>query len=522
MLKFKMLVTLLSACCLLSAPVQAKKLTLIYVPLDNRPVCTDYVTRTMAAIDCKLILPPEKLLADQNKNSNPEAIWEWLQTKAPKAEAAVISVDTLIYGGLVASRTHNFDKTLLEQRVKRLGDLHKALPIELYAFSTIMRTPRASKGRVEPPYYNELGPAIFTYSELLDKESQKPLKENDQVLKQVLERNLPKAAITDWLNRRQKNFEINKAVLQLVRQNRFHYFALGKDDNAPLSATHMEASQIAFDTFDMSPDTFQLIDGVDQLGLLLLTRAYNEASGLKPKVYPLYAPGPGQTTLPQYSDAKLQDSVPTQIKAAGATLTTSAENADLILAINSPDNGIVQDSTGDENQFFPNLANKRFINTLSNYMTKGYKVSLADISYSNGADNGFMHTFANSTDLGVLQAYNGWNTADNAIGYAIAQGVLAPYMPISKRKLLLKERLIDDWFYQSNARKQIASQLEQNNREAQKYDLGKLEGQVLNSVSQTCQKLAKNYSITRDTSFNLAFPWKRLFEIKVTVKPDKK
>ena len=521
MYKAKKILALAAACCLWVAPAQAKKLTLIYVPLDNRPVCTDYVIQTMAATDCKLILPPEKMLANGDKDANPEAIWEWLQTKAPKADAAVISSDSLIYGGLVASRTHEYSSSLLEQRIKRLSELKKALPIKMYIFSTIMRTPRASKGRVEPPYYSEIGPALFAYSGILDQAEEHHLKARDQILQHVLERNLPKEAVNDWFGRRAKNLQVNEELINLSMKNHFHYLAIGKDDNAPLSATHMEARKLAVDSFSLSKDSFQIIDGVDQLGLVLLTKAYNEAHGYSPYVYPLYSPGPGASTLPQYSDARLQDSVPQQIIAAGGTVASSPQQADLLLAINTPDNGIVQDSTGDENKFFPNQANKQFIATLKNDLTKGYKISLADISYSNGADNGFMHTLANNINLAELQAYNGWNTADNAIGYAIAQGLLAPYMKPEVKEALLKERLIDDWFYQSNARQNITAVLEQTNRASLKYDLGNSEAQILAAAIKDCRQLADQYSFTKGTNFKLSFPWKRLFEVNVPVKPIK-
>ena len=45
----------LCAAVLLPATASAKKLTLLYVPLDNRPVCVDYVKETMEAVDLSLI-----------------------------------------------------------------------------------------------------------------------------------------------------------------------------------------------------------------------------------------------------------------------------------------------------------------------------------------------------------------------------------------------------------------------------------------------------------------------------------
>ena len=504
--------------CLLPAAVQAKRLNIIYIPLDNRPVCAAYVEQTMEAADCNIIMPPEKYIATNDKNGDPEGIWEWLQTKAPRADAAVVSTDSLIYGGLVASRTHNYTKQQLEERVKHLYELKTTLPIKLYTFSTIMRTPRASKGRVEPAYYSSIGPSIFAYSELLDKKDQGKLSPAEALKMLALERNMKKAELGDWLERRKKNLWVNQELIRMARSGKFHYFAIGKDDNAPLSSTHMEGRKLSLSTFDMSNDSFQILDGVDQLGLLLSARAYNEAHGVKPSVYPLYAPGAGAKTLPQYSDARLQDSVPQQIIAAGAVQTAAPDSADLVLALSTPQDGIVKDATAADNQPFASAGNKNFVGILGQLLRSGRNVSLADISYSNGADNGFMSLLANSINLQPLAAYNGWNTADNAVGYAIAQGLIARDMSSEARSRLLRQRLIDDWFYQSNARRSISNELEKHNREDLKYDLATEEKNILQQITADCQSMANSYSITRGTKFTLSFPWKRLFEVDVEIK----
>lgn len=504
-----------AALCMLNIPGQAKELTILYVPLDNRPVCAEIPKETLEAAGCKIIMPPEEIIASHTASGDPEKIWEWLVKKAGRADAAVISTDALIYGGLVASRTHNIDDDILAKRVARLSTLPKALPIKIYAFSTIMRTPRASFGNVEPEYYSVVGPAIFKYSQLLDKSDNGKLSLDEQLTKQALERNMQDNNLGDWLKRRQKNLQVNLELTDIAARKYFHYLALGKDDNAPLSATHMEARKISWKTFNTSKDILQILPGVDQLGLLLLTRAYNEAHNTVPKIMPLYSPGAGANTLPQYSDTILYDSVPQQIIAAGAQVVHNKAQADFILALNTPANGIMQDSTSDTNQFFASMENKKFIQQLNGLIDKDYKISLADISYSNGADNGFMHNFANGGRLNKLYAYNGWNTADNTVGFAISQGILALDTPRTKLDDIIRQRLIDDWYYQSNARCQVSDLLDKHSREDLKYFMGSAEKPILNEVSKNCHTLAKQYNFTRNSKFDLSFPWNRLFEIDV-------
>ena len=114
----------------------------------------------------------------------------------------------------------------------------------------------------------------------------------------------------------------------------------------------MEARYIKRDAFGLSDQIFQIIPGVDQLGMLLLTRAVNEKNREHPLVYTYYAEGTGRTTIPQYSDSTLGESVPEQILVADARPTVNAAEADFILAVNTPKDGVMMDSTAPSNQFF--------------------------------------------------------------------------------------------------------------------------------------------------------------------------
>lgn len=496
--------------------------TLLFLPLDNRPVCSSYVVQNMEAAGYKVLVPPEKFLASFDRNGNPDELWNWLVKRAPQADAAVISTDSLIYGGLVASRTHQEPQAVLEKRLQRLDDLKSQSNIKLYAFSTLMRTPRASFGAVEPPYYSKIGPAIFRYSELSDAEDLSGLKLKDSLTKKVLEKNLPPSDLNDWLTRREKNLNINTQLTQMARKNRFHFLAIGKDDNAPLSHTHMEARKLTQNTYDLTQRAFQIVPGVDQLGLLLLTRASNELKRYQPKIYAFYAEGHGSRTLPQYSDMTLGQSVPQQILAIDGRTVTSAAQADIVLALNTPHDGIMMDSTSPSNQFFSSPQNRKYIGQLKTILDTDVKVSLADVAYSNGADNGFMNELANSGQLERLSAYNGWNTADNTIGFAICQAVLMPQMPQTEANKLMQIRIIDDWFYQANARRDATNFLESKNLKSAAYLLGPAQKSIHDLALNVCQDLSARYSFTKQSNFDISFPWDRLFEVDVELKKPKK
>ncbi len=315
----------------------------------------------------------------------------------------------------------------------------------------------------------------------------------------------------DWNRRRSVNYKTNERLISLCKDKLFHYLAVGKDDDAPLSQTHMEARHLEHFAGGLTSNRFQVIPGVDQLGLLLVTRAINELSGESPKIYVSYAPGKGGSTIPLYSDESVTTSVTKQITASGGKKINTPQQANLILAINTPENGICQDSTSNENAPYASSANKKFVAALST-MTKRHPVALADISYANGSDNGFMYQLEKKNLLDDFVAYSGWNTADNSIGYALAQGQLSQKMSFKDREKLLKIRYLDDWLYQANIRYRVALAIDKQDFKL-KYDLGKYYNKVLGATNVLFAKYIQDEPYLKGTDYMIEFPWNRLFEI---------
>lgn len=489
---------------------------IIYIPLDNRPVCLDYVQDTATKAGYHLTIPPVNLLANYKDNGNISELWQWLEKEAPGARAAVLATDALTYGGLVASRKHEYTTRFLTEKIMRMQSLKVMNPaLKTYAFSTIMRSPRQSIGDVEPSYYEYFGPNIFRLSQLNDKEDTQTLTHTEILEKANLLKKIPSYALLDWNTRRDTNFKTNQQLINMVKDNDFQFLAIGKDDCAPLSQTHMESRHLAKYASSVSHNKFQIVPGVDQLGLLLVARAINELNGDHPKIHVIYAPGKGGSTLPLYSDETVQASVSHQITTMGASETLKKEKADLILAVNTPYDGFCLDSTSNENAPYGSIYNKTFAKELSS-LTIVQRVALADISYANGADNGFMLELANRNLFSRFASYSGWNTGDNSIGFALAQGLLAAKMTEEDKNRLLKVRYLDDWIYQSNIRYKLALDIDKHSFEL-KYDLGKYYNKVLGATNTLFTSYVQYEPSLNGTVYTIEFPWNRLFEIDVKV-----
>ena len=111
---------LLGALLTISQSAIAANGTLLFVPLDDRPVCLDYTVETMKAAGWDVKTPPREYISGAIKKGEPDKIMDWLEENGKTSTAVVASSDALIYGGLVGSRTHEIPQEILQKRAERL------------------------------------------------------------------------------------------------------------------------------------------------------------------------------------------------------------------------------------------------------------------------------------------------------------------------------------------------------------------------------------------------------------------
>ena len=312
---------------------------ILYIPHDNRPVVVEQTIEVIERAGYKVITPPKEILGSREDFGNPDRLWEWLDRNTKKdIKAAVISSDAMLYGSLISSRKHNYDKQLILERAELFRDFrkkNKKLPI--YVFGSIMRTPRnaLSSGYEEPDYYRHYGANIFRYTALIDKLEVEGLtpRENKEIV--FLQKLIPERALNDWQERREKNFEANEKLIDMANEKIFDCLLLGRDDNAPFSQTHMEGRNLAKYGEKITKNRYQTIAGIDEMGLILLTRAIHDHTNDKTSVFVSYNTGAGGKTIPTYSDESIDDSINAEFLALGANRVYDASRADFILAVNT-------------------------------------------------------------------------------------------------------------------------------------------------------------------------------------------
>ena len=511
----KLICLLLTIAALCSTTyASATKPTLIFIPHDDRPISFKNTVDTVKATGFPLLTPPDPVLGWRSQPGNTAEIDKWLSDYVSKADAVILSADMLLYGGLVGSRKHAYSQEVIAQRVERIKKIKEANPlIRLYVFTSLMRSPQFSAGGVEPDYYEQYGNAIFRITAFQDKQELGLLTAQEKRELEELKKSVPDHILQDWLARRATNLEANLMLIKLAQAGIIDYLALGKDDNAPYSQTHRESRVLAKAAAFLASNRYQLISGIDELGLIMLTRAINDLTNRQPTVTVKYAPGKGAATVPSYADEPMEKSVHSHLLAAGILPLPNSKDTDFTLCINTDEKGVTREASLPANLPYPSKSTKKLAADIEKLIKQGVKVAVADVSYANGADNGLMAELEKRKLLIKLTAYSGWNTPNNTVGFAIAQGALTQWMDDSSRQQLLTVRLLDDWAYQANIRSQLIHEIIVP-QHGNSFYLDELQRPVTKAANTKIAKfVAQHLADFERLAVRTSFPWNRIFEI---------
>lgn len=489
--------------------------SLLYVPMDNRPVCLDYTVKSIEAAGWTVETPPAEAVADSDRAGDPEKIFQWLESRIGGASAVVVSGDALIYGGLVASRTHDIPLDVLMERAQRLLELKNNFSgKQLYVFNTIMRSPKASGAPVEPEYYSRWGPQLFRLGALEDKLELKLLRRAEKKELERLRSEIPPEILEDLYGRRQKNIKVTKFLLHGVESGDFDYMLVGRDDTSRFSQAHKEARELDILVHELPKERIRFFAGADELGLVLLARAYSRLQYRLPLVNVVYAPGAGGETIPSYEDNTVAESIRQHIYAIGAFPASGSRRADLILAVNTPFDGVTTEASDAANDYHVSGTVDSFVKKIAE-LSKVLPVAAADVKYGNGADNAFVKALFDQGIAYDLAAYSGWNTSGNTIGFALGQGLLQRDYSEKKRADLLNQRYLDDWAYQANVRMQTYQQLIWPNQWPNSGLNHEQKIAAENNITREIRRLARPFVGGDVDDFRFTLPWNRMFEVKV-------
>lgn len=437
-------------------------LTLVALPVDGRPAVREQVQMLLEAGGCQGLMPPVADLGLMRQPADRERLALWLREQAPRAQGLVISVDMLVYGGLVPSRFIPDALQDLQQRLQLLRELKAAAPERpLYAFAATMRISNNNVAEEEKPYWAEHGEQIWAWSFHADRHAQQH-DPADLARAEAARAQIPAAIQQDYLATRNRNFAINQQLLTLVAEGVIDRLVLPQDDTAEygFNIAERRALQAGIERAGLQKQVL-VYAGADEVMHTLCAHLVARLRREPPLKLWLSCSDPqGLKDLrARYEDRPVLDSLASQLEAVGAERVEAIEDADLVLGLHSA--GTAQGDWAMRLKL-PSPLDSEQLQQWLRKLPADKPLAIADLAYANGADPSLIDAAAVHIGLPNLVGYAGWNTASNSLGSLLAQLVLARAdLGSAANQRMLSLRLLEDHLYQACLRQTLRDSIDE-------------------------------------------------------------
>ena len=519
-----------------SAPIDrtdrsAYWLNVVLIPLDSRPPCTQFVQDLGRLAGVNIILPEQELLDQYKVPGNTHALRNWLKAQSQKADAAIISVDMLIHGGLLASRLSQGSLEDVQTVSNLLSTIHQDNPqIRLYAFTIIPRLLIADNQNTAA-YQKSMG----EYSLLKDKIY---TFENPFDIKKMrdFEQTLPPELVERYFRLYEENTKLNEALMAMVEEGILSGLVIGQDDGQLFGIPNIK-KQYLEEYANQHPVNKQktiITRGTDEVALTLLGRLICDFTSFHPKIFVAYSDQEAPHVIMPYMPHSVSKTVEEKVRLVGGIQVYKPENADFIL--------FVHVGTAELNDV--RLSNEVY--RLNQWLSTGYKVALVDLTENFNVKDALLPLLLKENiPITQLVAYAGWNTTSNSIGTAITQAYLFTSSLKSAHEYpallslyqenveFLIARMLDDLYYQKEIYPQLNKQLRQV--KINPYEIGDYYSHISKKINRLLEDKASRLAMqglytrpfvikTKEKDHKIlisrlkiesTLPWQRTFEIRL-------
>jgi hypothetical protein len=495
---------------------------LALLPLDDRPVNTGMVAEIAAIAGASVLLPPPELLPHFRTAADPRVLGSWLtEVCAAGVQGAVVSLDMLGYGGLIASRISHDSLQQVLTNLSVLEEIHRRHPdLHVGAVNVFLRASNSNNASEEPEYWTQFGTDLHA---LGDKAHRAWLDQSGTGPTDVGDDRVPVEVRRDFALRRLRNHSVNLAGMSMLHSGVVQTLLLTADDTAEFSAGSAEQAVIDYWRTLMGPQHKLLVyPGADEVAAVMTARLLSLHHGTSVS-FSIDCPEPdGLARIAPFENVALKTTASRQIRAAGARVTASDADVRLVVHAPCPDGG---DHYGSRPQPTNPALIAATVQAVGAALDRGERVAVADCRFPNGADSALIAGLRDAGLLLRLLSYGGWNTAGNAMGSTVAAAVTAVVgeragtLSAEAQHRFLLTRLVEDYGYQSVVRAELMAR-------GHGYDEIDLYGergqQAADWVRTRLDQVLAGLLGEDDAKWqvrSVGFPWGRPFEIGLQVAP---
>jgi len=484
---------------------------IVALPVDGRPAVRSQAQALAAAAGWRLVMPEVAALGHFRQAADRDALAQWVLDNGDAADGFVLSIDLLVYGGLVPSRFIEDPLPALQARLALIEQLHARWPDKpVYAFAATMRLSNNDIADEEKAYWAEHGCDLWAWSFHSDRAEQTGATDSAALAEQAQSR-IPVAVRADYLATRARNFAVTRGLLLTVAEGRLQRLVLPQDDTATYGLNVAEKRQLEAEVLHLGlNERVAIYAGADEVLHTLCAHQVQRLTASAPLRVALLCSDPVhvERLVPLYEDRPVLHNLAQQLLAVGAVQAPDDSAADWLLALHSQ--GTAQGDWAMQKpppQRVP--VAPTWFTTIQQWHTNGRPVALADLAFANGGDPWLLAHPA--LQLSALAAYAGWNTAGNSLGSVLAHAAwlhaagVDPQSAPARRITAL--RLLEDGLYQAQLRQVLRGCVD----EAQ-ADATTLLRYAHDLVVPACQAFARHHGLPAEVR-QVALPWGRSFEI---------
>ncbi len=375
-----------------------ERATIAYVPLDDRPVNTTRVQLLAQSAGFRLRMPEKQLYrtaldgqpanANGTRHGDGDALLRWLETV--DADYYVISMDQILSGGLVHSRWET-EISHEQQTIHRL--LAAVAGKKVILLDTVMRlAPTVGYGGCTLAEYE----ALRAYGQQSRPSLVGDLTADLVIAGYPVATDLEETVISQYLAARSRKLRLAEYLLKAVSGKENILLLYGVDDSSP--ENNIQTNEIAFIKQHLGQGC--LFAGTDEMGLLAVARMICGHGGGAPKVGVRYFGADPQRPADAYDVGPLKDNVEAHLAALGLEAAADAGDLELLVFGGEDPAALLEHYRGN--------------------LQKGLPTMIVDLGEAFALPNAMV---AADVEVSCLLSYSSWNTAGNAIGIALANGL---------------------------------------------------------------------------------------------------
>lgn len=471
----------------------------LYLPLDSRPCNAVFPVQMARWAGAECMVPPPEVMDYFTTPADWSGVRGFLEGRFAEADALVVSVDQLCFGGLLASREAAVALPEALSRLELLEKLHRAHPEKpIHAFSVIIRSTISTLRLSDLEVYR----AVTAYSEYSDRYAVMHQEADRQRLEEA-EKKIPPERLKQVMDIRRRNHRVNLRCLEWRKEGVLSSLSLLMEDSQPYGF-HRREQRTLMMRMEGTRDTF-LHNGTDEGGCVSMAKAISREE------LPLQVRWLGRDDgkfIAKFEDRPFIQNVRDNMIYLGLR---SAEEADRVLVITVPPEGQQGDCHDGAEDVCPEEILLAMAEEVNRLIAAGKQVYLLDELCANGGSPKLL----SAVNAEGLAGYAAWNSATNAMGTILAQ-IVTDALAGKPNLRFRNERFMDDMLYESIIRGEMDRELRAAGEDpyclSDKAPVEKRVNEIYRRLGEDPAFAGVFRAIRQGGEGRMTLPWPRTFE----------